>query len=88
MNGTLNTKPSKLPPAALPCEEPLTYDSCGSYCPATCANKDPDCGKLDGQCNEGCFCPKDTYLQNGTCVLAADCMCEFDGEFKEVRLSA
>ncbi|KAL5263402.1 hypothetical protein ACHWQZ_G008688 [Mnemiopsis leidyi] len=66
------------------CKEPLSYDSCGSYCPATCANKSPDCGKLEGQCNEGCFCPKDTFLQNGTCVAAENCQCEFDGQFKEV----
>ncbi|XP_063689126.1 IgGFc-binding protein-like [Bolinopsis microptera] len=68
----------------LPCEEPLSYDSCGSYCPATCTNKTPDCGKLEGQCNEGCFCPKDTYLQNGTCVIAQECQCEANGQFYEV----
>ena len=72
------------PYCPLPCEEPLTYNSCGSFCPPTCADKTPDCGKLEGKCNEGCFCPANTFLQNGTCVDAADCMCEFNGVFKEV----
>ncbi|XP_063676239.1 uncharacterized protein LOC134812668 isoform X1 [Bolinopsis microptera] len=68
----------------LTCEEGLSYDSCGSYCPATCADKNPKCGKMKGQCNEGCFCPKNTYLQDGKCVEAAECKCAFEGGFKDV----
>ena len=71
-------------PSAMNCKSPLTYHVCGSFCPPTCANKDPDCGKDEGKCNEGCFCPLNTYLQDNKCVTAEDCKCEFDGEFKEV----
>ena len=70
--------------SALTCEEGLSYDSCGTYCPPTCADKNPKCGKMEGQCNEGCFCPKNTYLQDGACVEASECKCAFNGTFKEV----
>ena len=72
----------------MPCEEGLTYEPCGSFCPPTCGDKDPDCGKLAGKCNEGCFCPKDTYLQDGKCVPAEECQCMFNGEVKAVSTLA
>ena len=68
----------------MPCEEGLAYEPCGSFCPPTCGDKNPDCGKLAGKCNEGCFCPKDTYLQDGKCVPADECQCMFNGEVKAV----
>ena len=70
-----------LPPTAMDCKEPFQYESCGSYCPPTCAEKNPTC---DGGCNEGCFCPQDTFLQNGTCVTAEDCLCQVNGTFVDV----
>lgn len=66
------------------CKSPLTYLTCGSFCPPTCADKTPDCGKDEGKCNEGCFCPRNTYLQDGKCVAADECLCEYNGEFKDV----
>lgn len=58
------------------CEEPFQYEQCGSFCPATCADKNPTC---DEGCNEGCFCPEDTFLQNGTCVTSEECSCQVNG---------
>ena len=71
-------------PTAMECSEGLSYNICGSYCPPTCGDKTPDCGKLQGQRNEGCFCPQDTFLQEGKCVRAEECRCMFNGEKKEV----
>ncbi|XP_063676879.1 SCO-spondin-like [Bolinopsis microptera] len=68
----------------LTCEEGLVYEPCGSYCPPTCGDKTPECGKMAGQCNEGCFCPKGTYLLGGKCIAAEECQCTFNGEEKEV----
>ena len=38
---------------------------------------------MAGQCNEGCFCPKGTFLQDGKCVGEDECQCMFNGEKKE-----
>eukprot|EP00116_Pleurobrachia_bachei_P007084 sb/3467346/ len=64
------------------CKEPFQYESCGSFCPPTCADKSPTCD--DVSCNEGCFCPQDSYLQNGTCVSAEECLCQVNGTFVDV----
>ena len=65
------------------CDGDLSYDPCGSFCPPTCGDKEPNCGKMAGQCNEGCFCPKGTFLQDGKCVGEDECQCMFNGEKKE-----
>ena len=68
----------------LTCEAGLFYDACGSFCPPTCADKEPQCGNLAGQCNEGCFCPGGRYLQGDQCVAADACTCSYQGEVKNV----
>jgi integrin beta 3 len=70
------------------CPEHLVYKPCGSYCPPTCENKNPDCGKLSNKCNEGCFCPQGTYLLEGKCVPSAECKCIFKGDIKEVSINS
>jgi hypothetical protein len=61
-----------LPPTPK-CGENEVFHSCGTACPATCANPHPSpvCTK---QCVIGCFC-KEGFLKNanGACVPAANC---------------
>merc|ERR1712176_128491 len=71
----------------LTCPEGFSYDSCGSFCPPTCGDKNPKCGKQKGKCNEGCFCPKGMYLVGEKCVKESECQCEHDGEVKEIGSS-
>jgi hypothetical protein len=56
------------------CNENEIFHSCGTACPATCANPNPSpvCTK---NCVIGCFC-KEGYLKNekGVCVKAANCV--------------
>jgi len=68
----------------LTCNSPYAYFICGSNCPATCADPNPDCGRGGTKCNEGCFCPVGTFEQNGTCVSTEECVCLYNGETKEV----
>jgi hypothetical protein len=55
------------------CNANEVFHTCGTACPATCANPNPSpvCTK---NCVIGCFC-KEGYLKNemGVCVPAADC---------------
>lgn len=84
---TLGAWRDEAPYCTITCPEGFTYDSCGSFCPATCGDKNPDCGKQKGQCNEGCFCPKGMFLVGDECVEESECQCEHDGEVKEIGSS-
>jgi len=66
----------------LTCNSPYAYFICGSNCPASCQDRNPDCGRGEGKCNEGCFCPVGTFEQNGTCVSTDECQCLYNGETK------
>jgi hypothetical protein len=58
------------------CGENELFHSCGTACPATCANPHPS-PKCTRQCVIGCFC-KEGFLKNahGVCVAAANCEAE------------
>jgi len=62
-----------MPPEEPKCPQNELFRSCGSACPATCANPRPSpiCTK---QCMVGCFC-QEGFLRNanGICVQAANC---------------
>jgi len=64
-----------LPPVPK-CNENEIFRSCGTACPATCANPHPSpvCTR---NCVIGCFC-KEGYLRNdlGVCVQAANCVAQ------------
>jgi hypothetical protein len=46
------------------------YMSCGTRCPATCANQNPVCILL---CVPGCFCKQGFVLHNGQCIEKYKC---------------
>ncbi|XP_053546165.1 serine protease inhibitor swm-1 isoform X2 [Bombina bombina] len=61
-----------------------TYNSCGSYCPLTCANQFRPPKVCNKGCNPGCFCNAG-YLRNsaGNCVLKRNCDKELLSEDKQ-----
>ena len=48
------------------------YDECGSACPATCANPDPQCTAV---CSPGCHCPVGQVIdeESESCVAVEKC---------------
>ncbi|GIY80059.1 von Willebrand factor [Caerostris extrusa] len=64
------------------CPEEFTYHQCHEGCPQTCssvknASKDSTCDQLK---TDGCFCPGDKILQDGSCVDAVLCdTCDDEG---------
>ncbi|XP_047993716.1 chymotrypsin inhibitor-like [Leguminivora glycinivorella] len=51
-----------------PCPPGEEYNSCGSACPKTCANKDLSLSCIQ-VCRPGCFCKEGTYRDaNGKCT--------------------
>lgn len=63
------------------CSTELEYEPCGSACPDTCETlnsvvKD----KCSQELTEGCFCPSDHVLHNGTCIHETKCfICDDEG---------
>lgn len=73
--------------AAIPvCPANSHYESCGTSCPATCANPSLAAG-CSSPCVEACVCD-DGFLLSGTkCVPQAQCGCTYDGHYVEAGLS-
>ncbi|XP_029005418.1 SCO-spondin [Betta splendens] len=65
----------------LQCENGLVYDPCGPACSPSCPSVQQSphsqCGTLS--CVEGCFCPAGTVQHGDSCVVPAQCPCEWDG---------
>ncbi|KAM4705238.1 SCO-spondin-like [Rhinophrynus dorsalis] len=63
------------------CDNGLVYEACGPACPRTCKNlgsdPDPHCRSLS--CVEGCFCPAEKVLHEGSCIDPQDCPCYWGG---------
>ncbi|XP_035664469.1 SCO-spondin-like [Branchiostoma floridae] len=47
-------------------------------CPQTCADLSEQIS-CTTTCDEGCYCPPNTYLQNATCVAIEKCHCTYNG---------
>ena len=61
------------------CENGKVYQECSSKCPRTCKTLYtvmPDSCMQD--CVPGCECPIGQFIQDGKCVAAEDCECQFD----------
>ncbi|XP_016844891.1 hemocytin [Nasonia vitripennis] len=63
------------------CPTHLLYRACESGCPETCENLN---GEKQEKCTasqiEGCFCPSDQILRNGTCIHKRNCfVCDVEG---------
>nr|Q8T0W0.1 RecName: Full=Cysteine-rich venom protein 6; Short=cvp6; Flags: Precursor [Pimpla hypochondriaca]CAD27742.1 cysteine-rich venom protein 6 [Pimpla hypochondriaca] len=53
------------------CGPNRVYKSCGTGCPETCENPDPDC---DRACHQGCFCSKGLLQDiDGNCISPDKC---------------
>ncbi|KAM9839429.1 LOW QUALITY PROTEIN: SCO-spondin [Aulostomus maculatus] len=65
----------------LQCENRLVYDPCGPACSPSCPSVQQSphsqCDTLS--CVEGCFCPAGTVRHGDSCVVAAQCPCEWEG---------
>lgn len=57
------------------CGAGLEYQLCGTSSPATCANQDPIID--DGECVDGCHCPKDLLLHENQCIEKSQCPCVY-----------
>ncbi|CAG2184395.1 unnamed protein product [Mytilus edulis] len=61
------------------CEDGKVYRECSSKCPRTCKTLYsvlPDSCMED--CVSGCECPVGQFIQDGVCVKAEQCQCEFN----------
>ncbi|WZH44087.1 Chymotrypsin-elastase inhibitor ixodidin [Fusarium acuminatum] len=59
-------------PAAQKCKVGEQYQTCGTACPLTCANPEPQACTL--QCVSGCFCKKGLIRNElGRCVKPEKC---------------
>ncbi|XP_022108237.1 von Willebrand factor-like [Acanthaster planci] len=64
---------------AVSCDHGMVYKECGSACPPTCENFNPeDCGNA---CVPGCQCTSGTYFDGEMCVTKENCPCFQAGEF-------
>lgn len=55
----------------LVCKSDEVYNECGSACPPTCDNPEPNCIK---SCEKGCFCKKGLIRNDsGKCVEKSCC---------------
>jgi len=62
------------------CPVGLTYMAAGPNPAPTCLERNP---KAEGTVR-GCFCTAGTFLQDGKCVDANECLCLYEGEFFNV----
>ncbi|XP_019906977.3 otogelin [Esox lucius] len=67
-----------IPQCALVCPAELQYKECITCCPATC-NMDRMCIDSKLQCLDGCYCPDELIYEEGKCVKASECPCEYHG---------
>lgn len=64
------------------CVAGKVYQSCGSYCPATCDNLDAFIACV-AVCVEGCFCPVGLVEFRDRCVDPLECPALLAGEFRD-----
>ncbi|XP_046603352.1 hemocytin isoform X1 [Neodiprion virginianus] len=66
------------------CSSPFTYQSCGPSCQETCNDVEAvQKVKCPSGPIEGCFCPQDHILMNGTCISKNKCLvCDRDGHIE------
>ncbi|XP_061101225.1 otogelin [Conger conger] len=67
-----------IPQCAIDCPADLVYRECITCCPVSC-NVDRMCIDSKLQCLDGCYCPDDLIYEDGSCVKASDCPCEYHG---------
>uniref|UniRef100_A0A3Q2QHI6 SCO-spondin n=1 Tax=Fundulus heteroclitus TaxID=8078 RepID=A0A3Q2QHI6_FUNHE len=65
----------------LQCDQGLVYNPCGPACTLSCPSVQQSpysqCGVLS--CVEGCFCPAGTVRHGDSCIVPAQCPCEWEG---------
>ncbi|XP_013003485.2 otogelin [Cavia porcellus] len=59
-------------------EEAFTYNECIACCPASCQSR-ASCVDSEIACVDGCYCSNGLIFEDGHCVAAAECPCEFHG---------
>ncbi|CAH1257629.1 MUC5AC [Branchiostoma lanceolatum] len=64
------------------CPSDMVYDECGTGCPGTCQNPEPD-EDCEDRCVDGCHCPAGTVWNGTQCLGLKDCPCVHQG--KEYR---
>ncbi|KAJ7994558.1 hypothetical protein DPEC_G00250710 [Dallia pectoralis] len=69
---------TRIPQCAVACPAELQYKECITCCPATC-NEDRMCIDSKLPCLDGCYCPDELIYEEGRCVKASDCPCEYHG---------
>ncbi|RXM31767.1 Otogelin [Acipenser ruthenus] len=67
-----------IPMCAVECDDKFIYRECITCCPVSC-NTDKMCIDSKLQCLDGCYCPEDLIYDNGSCVKASECPCEYHG---------
>ncbi|XP_041075203.1 otogelin-like [Polyodon spathula] len=67
-----------IPMCAVECDDEFTYRECITCCPVSC-NIGKMCIDSKLQCLDGCYCPEDLIYDNGSCVKASQCPCEYHG---------
>nr|WIM01334.1 zonadhesin-like protein 1A [Limnephilus flavicornis] len=67
-NNGICSLPEECPPKCTKANQ--VYKSCGTRCPPTCDNRFPICTK---ECFPGCACKDGYILNNGNCILVANC---------------
>ncbi|XP_062404738.1 otogelin [Sardina pilchardus] len=75
---TLHDWRSHIQACAVSCPVELVYNECITCCPVSC-NVERMCIDSKLQCLDGCYCPDDLIFEDGSCVKASDCPCEFHG---------
>ncbi|KAM3596113.1 uncharacterized protein V6R79_008319 [Siganus canaliculatus] len=68
------------------CPQNSHYDSCGSACPATCANPNA-LTTCNISCVETCVCDDGFILSGNKCVPQAQCGCTYNGYYVEAGAS-
>ncbi|XP_063781355.1 SCO-spondin-like [Pseudophryne corroboree] len=62
------------------CDNGLVYEACGPPCPHTCKTMGlgpyQHCASLS--CVEGCFCPEEKVLHDGSCIEPSACPCYWE----------
>ncbi|XP_024118852.1 otogelin isoform X2 [Oryzias melastigma] len=69
-----------IPQCVKQCPVGLQYRECISCCPATCS-LERTCIDSRLACLDGCYCPDGLIFEDGGCVEASDCPCEYHGMF-------
>ncbi|XP_058857767.1 otogelin-like [Acipenser ruthenus] len=67
-----------IPMCAVECDDKFIYRECITCCPVSC-KIDKMCIDSKLQCLDGCYCPEDLIYDNGSCVKASECPCEYHG---------